>query len=62
MANGSNSLVFNPVQFGDEGYYVCVVQLGTEQQCFSNYVTVVGELVYYNKQLVQIVSKQMQTN
>ena len=57
MANGSNSLVFNPVQFGDEGYYVCVIQLGSEQQCFSNYVTVVGELAYH-KQLVQIVNKQ----
>ena len=45
MANGSNSLVFNPVQFGDEGYYICVIQLGSEQQCFSNYVSVVGELL-----------------
>lgn len=55
MANGSNFLLFNPVQFGDEGYYICVIQLGSEQQCFSSYVTVVGELVY---QLVQIVIKQ----
>ena len=32
-----------PVQFGDEGYYVCVVETGHEQACFSNYVTVTGE-------------------
>ena len=42
VGNGS---VYNlsPVQFGDEGYYVCVVQTGGEQACFSNYVAVTGE-------------------
>lgn len=43
VANGSYSLTFDPIQFGDEGYYVCVVQSGSEQQCFSDHVTVAGE-------------------
>ena len=42
VGNGSDYNL-TPVQFGDEGYYVCVVQTGGEQACFSNYVTVSGE-------------------
>ena len=44
VANGSTYELI-PVQFGDEGYYVCVIRSRDEQQlCFSNYVTVTGEL------------------
>ena len=43
VANGNYSFTLDPIQFGDEGYYACVVQSGSEQKCFSNYVTVVGE-------------------
>ena len=43
VANGTFSLTFDPVEFGDEGYYACVVLSGGEQRCFSNYVTVTGE-------------------
>lgn len=42
VGNGSDYNL-RPVRFGDEGYYVCVVQSGGEQACFSNYVTVTGE-------------------
>lgn len=42
VGNGSDYNL-RPVQFGDEGYYICVVQAGGEQACFSNYVTVTGE-------------------
>ena len=43
VGNG-NDYNLSPVEFGDEGYYVCVVQTGGEQACFSNYVTITGEL------------------
>lgn len=44
VANGSFSLTIAPIQFGDEGYYVCVIRSAeSEQECFSNYATVVGE-------------------
>ena len=43
VGNG-NDYNLSPVKFGDEGYYVCVVQTGGEQACFSNYVTITGEL------------------
>ena len=43
VGNGSDYNL-SPVEFGDEGYYVCVVQTGGEQACFSNYVTITGEL------------------
>ena len=42
VGNG-NDYNLSPVKFGDEGYYVCVVQTGGEQACFSNYVTITGE-------------------
>lgn len=42
VGNGSDYNL-SPVQFGDEGYYVCVVQTGGEQACFSNYVSITGE-------------------
>ena len=43
IVENGNVYDISPVQFGDEGYYVCVVQTGGEQACFSNYVTVTGE-------------------
>jgi hypothetical protein len=42
VGNGSHYNI-SLVQFGDEGYYVCVVQTVGEQACFSNYVTITGE-------------------
>jgi hypothetical protein len=42
VGNGSDYNI-SLVQFGDEGYYVCVVQTGGEQACYSNYVTITGE-------------------
>ena len=44
VANGNFSLTFAPVMFDDEGYYACVVMSGGRQRCFSDYVTVTGEL------------------
>ena len=43
IVGSGNVYNLGPVQFGDEGYYVCVVQTGGEQACFSNYATVTGK-------------------